>query len=529
MNMFKITEGDFKNQIYGNESYLSNWPMLYILENGKQAYIGQSNHVVNRMSQHYSSVDKRIFDKVHFIYSSKFNQSVTFDYESKLIQYIVADEIYEVRNKNAGMANKEYYGKKEYDEKFEVLWRSLQREKLVKHSLEELENSDLFKYSPFKELNNDQRTAIEEIIKSLKQEKNQTVVVNGMPGSGKTIVAIFLLKYLKDSEEFYGKKIGFVVPQTSLRKTLKGIFKSIYGLKSSDVLSPSDVTRQYYDILLVDEAHRLHQYKNIPHRGAFKASCERIGLTTESDELDWILHQCKCSVLFYDEMQVVGPSGIDVKRFKNKMKMAQANRVLTYYNLLTQMRVNGGNDYIAYVKSLLNGNVKDKKTFVNYDLKLITDFKKFNDLMYQKEKEVRLVRMAAGYSWNWISKKDKSLYDIEIQGIKKQWNHCTEGWVHSKEAINEVGCIHSIQGYDLNYAFIIVGNEVGYDFKKKSIIIRPKNYHDKYGKNSAKDEELKEYIQHIYYVLMTRGIRGTYLYVCDSDLRKYFSQYVDIE
>lgn len=101
--MFKITEGDFKNQTYGDESYLSNWPMLYILENGKQAYIGESNHVKNRMSQHHSSVDKRIFDKVHFIYSSKFNQSVTFDYESKLIQYIVADELYEVRNKNAGM------------------------------------------------------------------------------------------------------------------------------------------------------------------------------------------------------------------------------------------------------------------------------------------------------------------------------------------------------------------------------------------------------------------------------------------
>lgn len=136
--MFKITEGDFKNQTYGDESYLSNWPMLYILENGKQAYIGESNHVKNRMSQHHSSVDKRIFDKVHFIYSSRFNQSVTFDYESKLIQYIVADELYEVRNKNAGMADKEYYGKKEYDEKFQVLWCSLQREKLVKHSLEEL-------------------------------------------------------------------------------------------------------------------------------------------------------------------------------------------------------------------------------------------------------------------------------------------------------------------------------------------------------------------------------------------------------
>ena len=207
-----------------------------------------------------SSVDKRIFDKVHFIYSSRFNQSVTFDYESKLIQYIVADELYEVRNKNAGMADKEYYGKKEYDEKFQVLWRSLQREKLVKHSLEELENSDLFKYSPFKELNNDQRTAVEEIVDSLKQEENQTVVVNGMPGSGKTIVAIFYwniwetVKNLRIKDWFCGAT-------DFLEKDVKGIFKSIYGLKASDVLSPSDVTKQYYDILLVDEAHRLHQYK----------------------------------------------------------------------------------------------------------------------------------------------------------------------------------------------------------------------------------------------------------------------------
>ena len=527
--MFKITEGDFKNQTYGDESYLSNWPMLYILENGKQAYIGESNHVKNRMSQHHSSVDKRIFDKVHFIYSSRFNQSVTFDYESKLIQYIVADELYEVRNKNAGMADKEYYGKKDYDEKFQVLWRSLQREKLVKHSLEELENSDLFKYSPFKELNNDQRTAVEEIVDSLKQEENQTVVVNGMPGSGKTIVAIFLLKYLRDSEEFKDKKIGFVVPQTSLRKTLKGIFKSIYGLKASDVLSPSDVTKQYYDILLVDEAHRLHQYKNISYMGAFKASCKRIGLTTESDELDWILHQCKCPVLFYDEMQIVGPSGIDVKRFGSKMKIEQAKRMLTYYSLQTQMRVKGGNDYIAYVKEILSGEVKSKKSFANYNLILMTDFTKFNNLMYQKEKEVGLVRMAAGYAWDWLSKNDKTVYDIEIQEIKKQWNHCTEGWVHSENAIDEVGCIHSIQGYDLNYAFIILGDEIGYDPDEKNIIIRAENYFDQNGKKTAEYEELKEYIQHIYYVLMTRGIRGTYLYVSDPNLRDYISRYVDVE
>ena len=147
-----------------------------------------------------------------------FNQSVTFDYESKLIQYIAADELYEVTNKNKGIADKQYYQKQEYDEKFATLWRKLQREKLVKHSIEEIENSDLFKYSPYKELNDSQRQAVEDIVQKLKEGTVDKVVVNGMPGSGKTIVAVYLMKYLADSEEYAGKQIGFVVPQTSLRK-----------------------------------------------------------------------------------------------------------------------------------------------------------------------------------------------------------------------------------------------------------------------------------------------------------------------
>ena len=99
--------------------------------------------------------------KVHFIYSKQFNQSVTFDYESKLIQYIVVDEKFVVTNKNAGIADKEYFDKEKYDVNFHILWHKLQREKLAKHSIEEIENSDLFKYSPFKELNDDQRDAVD--------------------------------------------------------------------------------------------------------------------------------------------------------------------------------------------------------------------------------------------------------------------------------------------------------------------------------------------------------------------------------
>lgn len=527
--MFKIIDGDFKNNIYSDEEFLDNWPMLYILENGKEAYIGESNHVKTRMTQHSTSEEKRIFDKVHFIYSKIFNQSVTFDYESKLIQYIVADELFTVTNKNSGIADKQYYQKKDYDEKFEKLWRKLQKEKLVRHSLEEIQNSDLFKYSPYKELNDDQRNAVEDILSKIKEGNTDRIIVNGMPGSGKTIVAVYLMKYLSDTDEFKDKKIGFVVPQTSLRKTMKGIFKSIYGLSPSQVISPSDVTKSQYDILLVDEVHRLHQYKNISYMGTFKKNCEKLGLTTESDELDWILKQSKCAVLFYDGLQVVGPSGIDDMRFSNKMIESFKNRMIVYYKLYTQMRVQGGNDYIDFIRNVLNASCNSKYHSDNYDLKLYTDFAKFERDMYSKEAEFSLTRMVAGYAWKWISKKDHSKRDIDIQGIKRMWNHCTEGWVLTDEAIDEVGCIHSIQGYDLNYAFVIIGNDIGYDKSSNKIIVRPECYFDQNGKRTATYEELLAYIKNVYYVLLTRGIKGTYLYVCDPDLKEYLMNYIDME
>ena len=526
--MFKITEGDFKNNDFGNEDYLDNWPMLYILENGHQAYIGESSHVRKRMMQHSQNLEKQIFDKVHFIYSKMFNQSVTFDYESKLIQYIVADELYEVTNKNNGIADKQYYKKKEYDEKFTVLWRKLEKEKLVKHSIEEIENSDLFKYSPFKELNNDQREAVEDVLQALERDIAERLIVNGVPGSGKTIVAVYIMKYLADSEAYQDKKIGFVVPQTSLRKTMKKIFKSIYGLKPSQVISPSDVVKQKYDLLLVDETHRLHQYKNISYMGTFKKNCEKIGLTTDADELDWIFKQSKKTVIFYDKSQVVGPSGIDEDRFNQKIS-GYNERMIKYYTLSTEMRVKGGNDYIDMVKDLLAGTCKKKYKSNQYDFKLYTEFAKFEKDLYKNEADNGLSRMIAGYAWPWISKKDQSLLDIEIQGIKRKWNHCLEGWVHTDAAIDEVGCIHSIQGYDLNYAYVILGNEIGYDKTEGKIVIYPENYYDKNGKNTAGYDELLEYIKNIYYVLMTRGIKGTYLYICDDYLREYMSQFIEVE
>ena len=121
----------------------------------------------------------------------------------------------------------------------------------------------------------------------------------------------------------------------------------------------------------------------------------------------------------------------------------------------------------------------------------------------------------------------KGLCDIEINNMKLIWNTVGQDWVNSKHATDEIGCIHTVQGYDLNYAGVIFGPEITYDEDEERIRIRKENYHDMNGSRGIQDEnELNEYIINIYKVLMTRGIKGTYIYVCDEKLKRYFNKYI---
>ena len=527
-NKLRIQDKEFHENSYGTDRHLENWPLIYILENEKQAYVGQSNRAIRRMAEHKSVKEKRPFRKVHFIYSEEFNQSVTLDYESKLIQLMAADEHYILTNGNDGIADNNYYNKAYYDEYFPEVWEELRKKKIAVHTIDEIVNSDLFKYSPYKELNEGQRTAVEEILESIELDEKKPILVNGMPGSGKTIVAVFLLKSLKDKAEYRGKQIGLVIPQTSLRRTLKNLFKHIHGLSAGDVIGPSDTVKKKYDILLVDEAHRLHQRKNIPNMRAHDANNKRLGLPKDGTELDWVLEQTDCPILFYDQKQVIGPSGIGHDLMVEKIFKKKKKRMAAYYTLYSQMRVQGGNDYIDYVSSLLNCRTEEKKTFDSYEFHIVDQFQSFQELLLEKEESDGLSRMVAGYAWPWVSKKDKSKKDICIEGIYRRWNSRTENWVHSNTALDEVGCIHSIQGYDLNYAFVILGNDISYDNDLKKIVIKKDSYFDRNGKATATEKELAEYIKNIYYVLLTRGIKGTFLYVCDNALKEYLSGYIDI-
>lgn len=523
--MFIIKDVSFPCENYGLESYLTNWPMLYILENGQKAYIGQTNSIIKRMGQHSESESKKQFNKAHFIYSDKFNQSATFDYESRLISLMSADGQFVLTNLNAGISGVEYYDKKSYDLDFVELWKKLQQKNLAKNTIEELEQSDIFKYSPYKSLTDEQKRVVSEIVDNLGRSLDRRIVIGGMPGSGKTIVAIYLFKLLRESPVFSGLKIGMVVPPSSLRATMKEVFKSINNLSPGDVIGPNDVTKAYYDILIVDESHRLKMCKNLASYNSYYEACDRIGLPHTSTQLDWIMKQSRCTILFFDKDQIVFPAGINVGRALNESRFE--TRMMSYYTLLNQMRCQGGCRYLDDIYALIHGSINKKVYSDNYEIRIANDFDTFHKLYLKKEEQFGLSRMIAGFAWKWKSKKDKSAFDIEIEGHKLRWNSVLDNWVHSREARKEVGCIHSTQGYDLNYGFVIVGNDIKYDPIKRRVIIDRDNYCDKYGQQGATDEELDAYIKNIYFVLMSRGVRGTFLYVCDENLREYFNQFID--
>lgn len=492
--------------------YGSNWPVVYLIENGKEMYVGETIRAYGRTRQHLENKQRQNLKTIHIVTDDEFNKSATLDAESSLIEYFVADGKYKLQNGNGGLQNHDYFDREKYRGKFEVLWKNLQKKGLAINDLLQIRNSDLFKYSPYKTLSDDQYLIAKRLLKLIKEGKDQTYVIHGGPGTGKTILATYLMKQLAQKGQ---QNVGLVIAMMSLRNTLKKVFRSIPGLSSTMVIGPAEVVKRKYDILIVDETHRLHKRKNIPNFGSFDSINKLFGLGNDGDELEWILKSAKQVVLFYDERQSVRPSDIDPNRIKATKPVE--------FTLKAQMRVKGGEEYIQFIDELLENKNPIKPKLSNYDFKLYDDLDQMISDIKEKEKEYSLARVVAGYAWPWVSRNNKAQPDIVIGDTKLFWNSQIVNWVYSKNAINEVGCIHTIQGYDLNYAGVIIGPELAYDPVKKDFIVNRSEYMDSNGHRGVTDtEELKRYVINIYKTLMTRGILGTYVYICDEATRNFF-------
>lgn len=541
-------------QIEKNTWVRNQWPIVYFIQNRNEltGYVGESTNAIVRIKTHLSN-PKRInsLTQISIISSNKFNKSATLDIETSLIQYITAEGTYKLQNGNYGLVNHAYYQRDLYKGLFKDIWTKLIEKKFVSKSLEEIENSELFKYSPYKSLNNDQYSSAMSILEGLTDDRTEQIFVSGSAGTGKTILATYLIKLLRSKigednvndpteeelieinfikkyqQKYPYAKIAIVIAMSSLRTTIQNVFKKVPELSPSMVISPSDTFKQKYDLLIVDEAHRLRQFKNISWLGTFRKNNRKLGLDDTGTELDWVIHNSKKQVFFYDSEQTVKPSDVKQEKFNELLEKSTTLKL----TLASQMRVRGGNDYLDFIDNLLKIGLSSSQKFYspNYELFFFDSLKDLYKVLEIKEAEHGLCRMVAGYSWPWESSTNKDASDIDLDGMKFKWNTTNLDWINSVNAFHEIGCIHTIQGYDLNYTGVILGREINYNPEKEQLEIDPNFYFDKNGKIGIKDPEiLKAFILNIYKTILCRGIKGTFVYAYHPELRDYLKRYIDV-
>lgn len=571
MTDFEIVSFPFANGALPDQPrQLNNWPVVYVLTGERYAYVGETHTAVNRMAQHLQIEERRKKLRLaRVIIDDKFNTSACHDLEAFLIKYMDGDERFTLLNKNAGQTSYDYYNREFYQSAHEQIFDRLKAEGLFSGSIREIENSDLFKFSPFKQLTDTQSAAVANIAEGLLEDLStgvaSTSVVEGAPGTGKTVVVITLLKLLRDIQSVaegedvleediegpYGdlflsgyrealirRRIGFVVPQQALRKTLTRVFRRSPALRGVEILTPWQVGKSSsrWDLLIVDEAHRLSQYAAQSFGGLvadFRAITERLfgSFEKELTQLDWIREQSDHQVFIVDAGQSVIPA--DLPREEIARLTAEAQRGGRRYRLESQLRVQAGGDYIEYIRDVLRGTIHEPRRFSAYDLRYYDDPAQMHRDIREQETRVGLSRLLAGFAWPHISKKRSFAHvdDIRIGDFSVHWNRDLKDWVNSETSIDEAGSIYTIQGYDLNIAGVIIGPDLV--FRDGRIRLDASNYFDPRGKQrnnnlrgvTYTDEDIQKLVENIYTVLLTRGILGTYIHVVDPALREHLRPY----
>lgn len=565
MTSFRIERGPFAStQI---EAWLQldprfrNWPVVYTLDGADRIYVGESLNVATRFRQHLASEEKRRLKGARVVLDPTFNKSVCLDLEAFLIQRLSGDGTYQVMNRNVGISDRDYYGREDYQKIFADIFDELRRDGLFSQSLPEIENSDLFKLSPFKALTDDQEIVVLDIVEGLfddiEAQVPSQVVIQGDPGTGKTVVAVYLMKLLSDIQawdatqqvetdsplaEFFVEgypemlrdfKIALVVPQMSLRKTIQRVFKRTPGLTPSMVMSAFEMgnSAEHFDLLVVDETHRLRQSGNQPAGPLYTMFSAINGRLFGHDDpeltqLDWVRAKSTHQIFLMDSAQSVHTGDVNSKTLQDLA--ARSDHQHRRYRLSSQMRVSAGEDYVDYIRRVLSDEPPDPRSFAEYDLRLYDDLGAMRAAVREREREVGLARMLAGFAWPWISRKNKAAHDICIDGIELRWNGVDEDWVSSPGSVDEVGVVHTIQGYDLNYAGVIIGPDLRYNPVARRLQFDRTNYHDPTAaKNMPRrgitftDDDILVLVERIYAVLLTRGMLGTYVYVVDPALREH--------
>lgn len=373
-----------------------------------------------------------------------------------------------------------------------------------------------------------QKTVLETIVhrafKGL-EERKQVIIVNGGPGTGKSVVAINVLSRLMGQRMNARYVTPNAAPRAVFEVKLKGAFK---GSQIKELFSGSGsytgLESGEFDILIVDEAHRLKLRTQYSKGG--------------DNQIREIIHASRTSVFFLDELQKVTWKDIgevaEIEKFAESM-----DAEVTHLLLESQFRCNGSDGYIEWLDESLGISSSDSSYFPKeeYDFQIFDNPSELYKRIREKNIPGNKSRMLAGYCWDWVSKNDPAKFDISFPefDFDAKWNLETRGsaWIIDPESIEDIGCIHTSQGLELDYVGVIIGPD--FQIKDGELVCNPEGRastdaslhgYKKESKDNptAARDKADRIIRNTYRTLMTRGMKGCYIYCTDANVADYFQR-----
>ena len=541
------------------QEIIVNFPTVYIhnwQDSGDfEVYVGESNDIFKRTRQHYdAAVDKskwqrKLMEKdarLFIIGHEHFNKSLTMDIENRLMHYMMsAERVKHVHNLRDNPQTS-YYPVEELDEIFGRIWRELRKENKELFPTESaIKDSAIYKASPLHKLTKEQKDARELILQKVSKalengETRQLIFIDGEAGTGKTVLnsSTFYELYCQAEEEEKTLKCYLLVNHDEQITVYEQIAEKL-GLtaKYGKVVSkPTTFINNHseddlVDVVFVDEAHLLLTQGKQSYHG--------------ENQLKDIIARARVTVVMFDENQILTTEQFwetqILEHYRNQAKAAENHIVLD-----KQLRMQADPITMDWIDSFTKkGQLKEiPHTVDGYQIKVFDD-PEMLDLEIQKkakEKDSALSRVLATYDWEYSQKRKpndrlRAYWEVVIGKWHKPWNRELAAelsrkekrkisglaWAEQPQTINEVGSTFTIQGFDLNYAGVILGPSVKY--RNGKIIFAPSESHNnKAIRNRTLSDGTKQkfgemLIQHEVRVLMTRGVNGMYIYACDPELR----------
>ena len=573
----KINNGEilnFEQLRLKQQNILKSGNIIYIYRSSvnKKVYIGQTKHFITRHKQHYSGKEEKFnsanFDQVKVIISRYFHGSALDDVENQLITYFIADNS-KVKSENVLFDNDEILNGNsgnyvnDYTERERVsaevilpFWENvLFSEGWVNTPrLDKLRASALVKYSPIKQLTEEQDRLIEEIL----DNPHKNYVINGDAGTGKTVLLTHLVsRYLMESQK---KKIAVIV-QPNWEKTAMDIFK-VFGIHSSNLkisTSTKFITQgEKYDIIIVDESHKLSR-KGSKQHPSFDKIYKSEQFSDCVNHLEPIKRLGNQIILMYDVLQAIRPANIPREKFQELTSSFEKRYLTTQFRIqASRGKKYTSDDYVNGIKYLLykdTGLLKYTNFDENFDRSLFREddidayFGYFEDKplknminWLEEDKNYNpehINRVLSGLveDWKQADGKDDSIHHFFEDDISRRWNSTQENWINSseKDAEEQIGSVFAVQGIDLNKVGVLIGKDLLVD-EEGRLYGEPSNFKNVNGKHTKEElkipeirEEFTMFVLNIYYILLTRGIDGVRIGFWDNeDFKKYFKKAFDI-